>query len=264
MTSPSNTPPDATAEPALGGVRARARAQFMADLLAVARARLAADGAAGLSLRAVARELGVSSSAVYRYVDSRDSLLTALILEAYHEVGGLCEGAMGASFADGEDPGRVWLAVGHAFRGWALANRSSFELIYGTPVPGYAAPRETVAAAARLWLVIETLLLTAAARGLLDPAGPEFEANGLMGEEVMAFAREHVTVVGTDGSSPAVGPVPGEREVARSVTLWVSLVGAVSAEVFGHLHGMTSDHDRLFEVTLATAAAGVGLRVDLH
>ncbi|MDQ2625093.1 MAG: TetR/AcrR family transcriptional regulator [Actinomycetota bacterium] len=262
MTTPASTPPSATngtdAAPRLGGVRARARAQFMADLLAVGRARLDSDGPAGLSLRAVARELGVSSSAVYRYVDSRDALLTALIIEAYDEVGAECERAMGEALADDGDPGRAWLAVGHAFRTWALAHRSSFELIYGTPIRGYAAPRDTVTAAARLWLVIETVLLTARDRGLLDGTGPDFDADGLMGAEVMDFAREFVAAAGSSGGEP-----PSEREVARSVTLWVSLVGAVSAEVFGHLHRMTTDFGRLFEVTLATAAAGVGLRVEL-
>lgn len=248
-----------TSRPA-GGVRARARAQLMADLLAAARTRLAAEGPAGLSLRAVARDLGVSSSAVYRYVDSRDALLTALIIEAYDEVGAECERAMGDAFERGLDPGATWLAVGHSFRRWALANRSSFELIYGTPVPGYAAPRDTVTAATRLWLVISDILLSAKARGELDPAGPDFDDQGLVGADVVAFAQEHVTASGARGLE--VEP-PTEVELARSTTLWVSLVGAVSAEVFGHLHGMTTDHARSFEITLATAAAGVGLRIDL-
>lgn len=248
-----------------GGVRARARAQLMTDLLAAARARLASEGPAGLSLRAVARDLGLSSSAVYRYVESRDALLTALLIEIYDEVGTLCEAALTRSIADGASAARAWLAVGHAFREWALANRSSFELVYGTPVPGYAAPRDTVMPAARLWLVIETLLLTARERGDLDPAGPGFTVDGLVTAEVMIVARESVVALGTDGRPLPAESVeaPHERDVARSVTLWVSLVGAVSAEVFGHLHRMTPDHSRLFEVTLATAAAGVGLRAEL-
>jgi len=231
----------------------------MADLLAAARARLAAEGPAGLSLRAVARDLGLSSSAVYRYVDSRDALLTALIIEAYDEVGTVCESAAAAAFAQSDDPGEAWLATGHAFRGWALANRSSFELIYGTPVPGYAAPRDTVDSAARLWGVIETILLTAKAAGSLEPAGPTFDGTGLVGAEVIEFARAHLaTATGADVEPPT------EVELTRSITLWVSLVGAVSAEVFGHLHGIAVDYARTFEITLATAAAGVGLRIDLE
>jgi len=235
----------------------------MADLLAVARRRLASDGPAGLSLRAVARDLGVSSSAVYRYVESRDALLTALIIEAYDEVGAVCERALRESFASGASPARTWLAVGHAFRAWALDSRASFELVYGTPIPGYAAPQDTVAAAARLWGVVEAVCSTALARGELDPPPVALEVDGLMSESVMGFAREHVVVVGPDGEALQHDVIElDEALVARSVTLWVSLVGAVSAELFGHLHGMTSDHPRLFEHTLATAAAGVGLRVE--
>lgn len=250
--------------PRAGGVRARARAQFMAELLAVARERLAADGPSGLSLRAVARELGVSSSAVYRYVDSRDALLTALVIEAYDAVGEVCEQAMTASFASGASPARTWLAVGHAFRAWALENRSSFELVYGTPIPGYAAPQDTVAAASRLWGVIEAICTTAIARGELDLPPTGVEVEGLMSEGVMAFAREHLLAFGADGTTRTDGlPELEEGHVARSVTLWVALVGAVSAELFGHLHGMTSSYPRIFELTLATAAVGVGLRPDL-
>src|SRR5690606_39111362 len=82
-----------------------ARARFTAALLDAARARLATDGAAGLSLRAVARDLGVASSAVYRYVDSRDALLTLLVVEAYDEVGAACEAAAERARADGATPG---------------------------------------------------------------------------------------------------------------------------------------------------------------
>jgi len=222
----------------------------MADLLAVARERLAAEGPAGLSLRAVARELGVASSAVYRYVASRDALLTALVIEAYEEVGEVCERALAEALEAGRTPAEAWLAVGRAFRRYALEHRSSFELVFGTPVPGYAAPPETVAAAARLWFVIARVCAAAAARGELDPVGPP-PVKDLMDPEALAMAREHL------GEEVALD----DALVARAVTLWVSLVGTTCAEVFGHLRGMTHDHPALFELTLATAAVGVGLRL---
>src|SRR6478752_4533092 len=100
--------------------RERARAGFMADLLAAARARVRQDGAAELSLRAVARDLGVASSAVYRYVDSRDALLTLLIIEAFDAAGSACENAAAEAQARGAEPAQVWLAVARAFRSWAL------------------------------------------------------------------------------------------------------------------------------------------------
>lgn len=150
----------------------------------------------------------------------------------------------------GRTPAEAWLAVGRAFRRYALEHRSSFELVFGTPVPGYAAPPETVAAAARLWFVIARVCAAAAARGELDPVGPP-PVKDLMDPEVLAMAREHL------GEEVALD----DALVARAVTLWVSLVGTTCAEVFGHLRGMTHDHPALFELTLATAAVGVGLRL---
>src|SRR3954465_9615844 len=106
--------------------RERARADVMAELLAAARARLVTEGAAELSLRAVARDLGMASSAVYRYVESRDALLTLLIIEAYDAVGHVAEEAAGRAE---QGPAAAWLAVARAVRGWALDQPYSFELI---------------------------------------------------------------------------------------------------------------------------------------
>ena len=168
--------------------RERARAEVMSELLAAARARLEADGSAGLSLRAVARDLGMASSAVYRYVESRDALLTLLIIEAYDSVGSAAEEAAVRARDGGADPARTWLEVARSVRRWALAQPSWFELIYGTPVRGYRAPDDTVRAALRLWGVIVGLLVAAEESGQLDPAGPPFDPEGRIAPEVYAFA----------------------------------------------------------------------------
>ncbi|WP_024287080.1 TetR/AcrR family transcriptional regulator [Cellulomonas sp. KRMCY2] len=242
--------------------RERARATFTADLLDAARARLVADGAAGLSLRAVARDLGVASSAVYRYVASRDALLTLLIIEAYDAVGAVCEDAAAAARGRGEPPAQVWLAVGQAFRAWALTNPRSYELIYGTPVPGYAAPQDTVAPATRIWAVIIGIVLDAHADGSLEPVGPGFDAEGLVDPGALEFAA---ALAAAPGRVTALADRPGWSawEAVRSFTLFVCLVGAVTAELFGHFHKVTADPARAFDAILATAAAGGGLRVDL-
>ena len=232
--------------------RERARAEIMAELLSAARARVVADGAADLSLRAVARDLGMASSAVYRYVESRDALLTLLIIEAYDAVGLVAETAVEG--AHGKEPAAVWLEVARAVRGWALEHRHSFELIYGTPVRGYEAPQDTIAHAVRIWAVLVGLVMRAGAEGLLSPAGPEFDPRGRVAPEVFAF-------VGF--ADPADVPDDVARLAARSVTLFTSLIGAISVELFGHLHNVAGDAARLFDVTIGTAAAGVGLRVDL-
>src|SRR5829696_3238076 len=103
------------------------RAEMQVEIKAVARRHLAADGA-NLSLRAVARDLGMASSAVYRYFASRDDLLTALIIDAYDALGAAAEKAEAA--VDRDDlPGR-WLATCHGVRDWALANPHEYALIY--------------------------------------------------------------------------------------------------------------------------------------
>ena len=117
--------------------RARARAELTQEIKAVARRQLAQSGAPSISLRSVARELGMVSSAVYRYFPSRDDLLTSLIVDAYDAVGSAGEQALARG--RGAVTSR-WLRVAEAIRGWALANPHEYALIYGSPVPGYRAP----------------------------------------------------------------------------------------------------------------------------
>ncbi|MGV8977034.1 MAG: TetR/AcrR family transcriptional regulator [Cellulomonas sp.] len=236
------------------GARERARADVMNELLASARDRLGTDGAANLSLRAVARDLGVSSSAVYRYVESRDALLTLLIVEAYDAAGLVAEEAAAHARAAGTSPAQTWLAVARAVRAWALANPHSFELIYGTPVPGYRAPEDTVAAAVRIWAVIVSIMLEGSDDGSLTPAGPDFDPDGLVTAEVFAFAGM---------GEPGAVPIETARAVVRSFTLFTSLIGGLTAELFGHLHRVSDDFPGVFDAVIATAAVGVGLHIDL-
>src|SRR3954464_9734261 len=109
------------------GTRARVRAELTREIVDVARRHLASEGAAALSLRAVARELGMVSSAVYRYFPSRDELLTALIVDAFDAVGLAAEGAIE------HQPNRVlprWMATARAGRQWAPANPHDYALVY--------------------------------------------------------------------------------------------------------------------------------------
>jgi AcrR family transcriptional regulator len=145
----------------LRAARERTRAEITREILDAARRHLATDGAAGLGLRAIARELGVSSSAVYGYVASRDELLTRLIVAAYDALGSAAETQEAAM--DREDLAGRWAAVCGAVRGWALANPNEYALIYGTPVPGYIAPAATIALAARVSSVLLGILRDIAA-----------------------------------------------------------------------------------------------------
>ena len=134
--------------------RARARAQLTQDIKDAARRQLERDGVAELSLRAVARELGMASSAVYRYFPSRDELLTALIVDAYESIAVAASTADAASLAAGHDHGTRWVTVCRAVRAWALAHPREWALVYGTPIAGYAAPVDTVEPATRIARVL--------------------------------------------------------------------------------------------------------------
>src|SRR3954463_7026092 len=136
-------------------IRARVRAEMTEEIKTVARRHLAADGA-NLSLRAVARDLGMASSAVYRYFASRGELLTALIIAAYAAMGAPAEQAEAA--VDRTDVLGRWLTTCHAVRDWALANPHEYALIYGSPVPGYRAPQATIDSAVRVPVLIGALL----------------------------------------------------------------------------------------------------------
>src|ERR1700760_1937240 len=142
--------------------RERARAELTREIKEEARRQLADAGANGLSLRAVAKELGMVSSALYRYYPSRDDLLTALIIDAYNALGDAAERALAAP-----GPARErWVGGWHAVRDWARSRPHEYALIYGSPVPGYRAPEATIGPAARV-----PLAFTGLARGALGRGG---------------------------------------------------------------------------------------------
>ncbi|WP_138757034.1 TetR/AcrR family transcriptional regulator [Modestobacter altitudinis] len=225
--------------------RERARAELTAEITELARAQLAIVGAAGLSLRAVARELGMASSAVYRYFPSRDELLTRLIIDGYDALGAAAERADDPTAA----PRERWLAVCRAVRAWARAHPHEYALLYGSPVPGYSAPRDTVRAATRVAAVLGGVLGDAARAGLLPPA--DGTATGLVTAEV-------APVLG--GDHPALD----DRVRARGLLAWSSLFGAVSFELFGHFTGAVADPDAFFDDAVRDLAGLVGLEAGVR
>ena len=198
------------------GLRARMRAELTAEIKDEARRQLAAEGAPGLSLRAVTRALGMSSSAIYRYFPSRDDLLTALIVDAYDAVGAAAEEADSACPED--DFGARWRAVARAVRRWSIDNPHEYALVYGSPVPGYRAPDDTVGPASRVTLVLARLVDDAVAAGALRrDAAPE--ALPPLGAAGQAAVRTLVDV--------AFPNVPGDVAV-RAVAVWTQLFGMIS------------------------------------
>ncbi|MEU2226170.1 TetR/AcrR family transcriptional regulator [Streptomyces sp. NPDC018347] len=223
------------------GARARARREVTAAIKEAARRQLAAEGAARLSLRAVARELGMVSSALYRYFPSRDELLTALIIDAYDSVGEAAERARDAA-ADAPPPAR-WTAVCEAVRDWALAHPHEYALIYGSPVPGYSAPDTTVRAAARVGMALIGIVRDA-------HQGP-----GLTAPPLAAELRPEAARLAGD-LAPDLSP---EAAVAL-VAAWAQLFGLVGFEVFGQFNRVVENREAFFRHAAARLAEGVGLR----
>lgn len=230
-------------ESTAASVRAIARAEMTGRIKEVARRHLAEHGP-NLSLRAVARDLGVVSSAVYRYFTSRDQLLTALIRDAYDSMGAAAERAE-AEVARRDLPGR-WLALGRAIRVWARANPHEYALLYGSPVPGYAAPHNTIGPASRPVVVMVAILRDAVARGGSVPnRGPRLPATVRADLEQLR-------------DQPDFGGVPPAM-FARGMTAWAQVFGALSFELFGRLANTVEDYDGFFDYQLRAMAAYLGL-----
>jgi len=236
---------------AVHSVRQRARVELEQLIKQTAGQHLAESGAAALSLRAVARELGMASSALYRYFPSRDALLTALVVDAYDAVGDRAEHADARALAAGADAGRRWLEVCRAVRRWAADRPHDYALVYGSPVPGYAAPQDTIAPATRLSLVMATVLLAGVAEGTVRPPTRPLPGPSLVTPAVIELA----------GGAPRP---PYDDLLERSFVLLTALIGTVSYLQFGHLHTALTDDDAWFDRAMAVAAEGVGLEVPLE
>ncbi|MBT2508459.1 TetR/AcrR family transcriptional regulator [Streptomyces sp. ISL-98] len=223
------------------GARERARIEVTAAIKEEARRQLAAEGAAKLSLRAVARELGMVSSALYRYFPSRDDLLTALIVDAYDAVGAAAETALAQQSVGTAHPER-WTAVCGAVRTWALAHPHEYALIYGSPVPGYTAPQATVGPASRV------------GQALISIARDAHRTNGLAVPRLPAGLRPEAERIAADFAPDLPPPV-----VAALVAAWSQLFGLISFEVFGQFNRIVEDRDAFFAHSAAGLAHTVGL-----
>jgi AcrR family transcriptional regulator len=224
-----------------------------AEILAVARRHVAEEGAAALSLRSVARDLEMAPSALYRYFDGRDALLSALILTAYRSLADVAEGAAdGTPGGSGSgDPGYTgdaarFVTVPRALRTWALHHPHEWGLIFGTPVPGYEAPEDTVEPYARVAAALVRPLVEA------DAAGRRREVPL---PEVSAQLRVAVSPVAEE-----LLPGMAAGLVVLAIAAWTTVVGLVSLEVFGHWRNTILDPGAFFDAAVGNLAASLGLR----
>jgi AcrR family transcriptional regulator len=231
----------------VSNARKRVRDAVRADIVTEARRQLAETGAGALSLRAVARELGMASSAMYRYFKSRDELLTALIVEAYDAIGDAVEAAE-ATCERNDFAGR-WRACCHGVRAWALEQPHEYALIYGSPVPGYRAPDNTNLPASRVTQALVAVIREASAAGAIRaPFVPDRSPDLSEAAETEAA---HVEARGLLG-------VPHDV-IVRVVVAWTQLFGTVSFELFGRFVDVVDDLDAMFDQGVAEMTAFIGI-----
>lgn len=237
-----------------GGIRERLRAELIEEITTTARRHLAEQGAAGLSLRAVAREVGISPSAVYRYFPDRDALLTALIIQAYRSLG---EAAAAAEAQmPREDWLRRWIAVFQAVRGWAAAHVHEYALIYGSPVPGYRAPQDTSVPAAQVVLVLAKIISDALEGPGLEPSPDAVELPAELAEDAEGRMVQLLQEYGEE-----LGPLEGisAATLVSLIDSWTMLYGTVSFELFGHYQAVLDAREAHMDHVARMTARSIGL-----
>jgi AcrR family transcriptional regulator len=199
------------------GIRDRFRAQMVDEIKQIALRQLAEGGPQALSVNAIAKELGVSGPALYRYFANRDALLTELILDAYADLTAALRAA---------EAGLPRLA--DAYRAWATANPHRYRLLFGAPLPGYDAHDERLVAASQhsMDVLLERI-----------PAGPAPAPE--LAEQISAWARRR----DREGIDPGVA--------VRAFTAWSRLHGLVTLEIEGNYASMGVDPDQLFAAEVA-------------
>lgn len=218
-TGQPTTPRTATPRPVTP--RAQARERTMRRIVELGNAQLVECGAGGLSVREIARGLGMVSSAVYRYVRSRDELLTLLIVDAYGDLADAVDGAL----AEASDaPRERFTALAESMAQWAIAHPERWTLLYGTPVSGYDAPAESTNADGTR---VMARMLAIAADADADAGASAGRGEGVhVTPDVRALLDAHLEEFGVESDAMAA---------MRAVTAWSSLVGIISAHVFRQL-----------------------------
>ncbi|MBB2992901.1 AcrR family transcriptional regulator [Mycolicibacterium iranicum] len=221
------------------GKRQDSRERIERQIVQLGRQHLITDGAAGLSLRAIARDLGMVSSAIYRYVVDRDELLTLLLVDAFTELAEAVETARGDATGHWRDQ---FAAIAHAARSWALEQPASWALLYGSPVPGYHAPRDrTVEPGTRVVGALFSVVAAGVVAGEVrptDPSVPERLSSDF------------------DGLRAEFDLTADDAVLGRCLTVWAALVGAISLEVFGQYGPDTfTDPAEVFDTQIAVLTA---------
>ena len=229
--------------------RERQRAATVEEIKEVARALMREQGTVDVRFTDIAKEMGMTPPALYRYFADRDALLTELIAEAYRELGR--EVAEARELRDPDDIWGRWVAVGTAYRDWARRESEQFALILGMPVPGYVAPEEgpTTDAAKDAMAQLSLLFVRAAELGVLR----EPRVRDVSDEMAACAAEKH----------PELGDLVPPESFQAMIQAWATLHGVTCLDVYGQFDWMADEaREALFVSTLRTAALSAGIPVD--
>ncbi|AJZ83602.1 TetR-like C-terminal domain-containing protein [Streptomyces sp. AgN23] len=221
-----------------------------AVIKSTARQLLVKLGAGGLTLNAVAREGGLALSDVEAVFPHRDELLTALLIDAYNDSGAAMEQADQIARDAGAPASARLLAATRALRRWSFANPAEFTLVYGSPVPDYHAPQDTVPPASRTPAVLAGIVRSALEAGELTAPRRQVPGPPLLLPEAEALFG-------------GVPEAPFSDLIERGIVLWSSLVGLLVFQVFSRTHDSVRDETAFFDYAVAVAAEGIGLVVPL-
>ncbi len=218
------------------------RLETVTRIKAIARAQMAAQGAAALSLGSIAREMRISTPALYRYFPSRDALVTALVVESYVDLGEFAERAVIG--IDPSELGARFTAITHAYRAWALAHPQDYVLIHGAVLPGYRAPLAEIATAA-----VKMIRLFV---GILSDAE---EAGALRVPAAFAGAPTDIGRV----LQPLTGDEISPRLTTLAYLVWAQLHALVWQEIDGHLPRALLADGVLYGHLVASIAEQLGI-----
>lgn len=239
--------------------RDRGRADTDRAIRAQARALLVNDGPQAVTLRAIAREMGITAPALYRYYASREDLIEHLRADVCEDLAAEL-GEDLAVVADDDRIGQV-LAVCRGFRRWALGHPQEFVLVFASPAEssancpvGERGQDISGDSFGRIFLSVAGRVL--ASGPLVTP--PALSVPPSLLDDLTAFRGELLRVIAETGVE-----VPAERlSVATAYVMlqfWVRLYGQVALEVFGQYPFQVTDAEHLFEVMLSDLAREVGL-----
>jgi AcrR family transcriptional regulator len=226
--------------------RERLRRATIDEIKQTARAQLAEQGPAAVSLRGVARAMGLTPSALYRYFDGRDDLIVELVADAFASLADTLEDAFAGAPAEGY--AERWLAVARAYRRWALEHATEYTLIFGPRVSD--ADTKTGRVVDELHRSVGVLfrcMAEAMAAGAIDPSGFAAELSPALRDKLCHWGEDEAVTIPPEG-------------LAGCLIVWTQLHGFLQLELFGHLPPALGDAGDLFDQQMLNLLVRVGYR----